>query len=124
MGERRSYADDFRVAFRVDQAGIAVTIGATNTLTERRPRFIEHDCGWCVKGLHPRLAQPLINLLYARLVAYGRMRIGSGGRGLGRIRATLTMNLVKPFRLAVVRFKLFVTDRPGGRDAAMMLDLT
>jgi len=62
-------------------------------------------------------------LLNARLVADGRVGVGRAARGLGRVLATLTVNVEQLFGRLVEGLERLVAQRPGGRDAVRVDDL-
>ena len=67
--------------------------------------------------------QVVRKLLDPRLVRDGRVGVGPAGRRLGRILAPRSVHLVELLREGVVRLELVVGDRPGRRDAVVMLQL-
>src|SRR5581483_252421 len=62
-------------------------------------------------------------VLYARLVTDGRMRIWPARRRLGRIFAALAVHMIQPLSRGVVRLQIVIRDRPSRRNSAVVLDL-
>ena len=62
-------------------------------------------------------------LLDARLVATGGEGVGRAGRRFGRVLSPGAVDLVELLGLGVVGLQLVVADRPGGRDAVVVLEL-
>ena len=63
-------------------------------------------------------------MLNALFVTDCRILVRRAGPGLRRIFATIAVYLVKMLGFGVIRFQLVVTDRPGGRDSAVMTNLS
>ncbi len=61
--------------------------------------------------------------LDARLAGDRRRRIGRAGRRLGGIDAVLAVHLIELLGLGVIGLEFVVADRPGRRDAVVMLQL-
>jgi hypothetical protein len=57
-------------------------------------------------------------------MADGRMGVGATCGRLGRVFPSPTMHLVKVFGLQIVRFEIFIGNRPGRRDTVVVLDFT
>src|SRR4051812_40725954 len=64
----------------------------------------------------------VVELLDTGLVRDGGVREGARARRLGGVFPRLTVHEVEPFGLRVVRLELGVRDRPGRRDAAVVVD--
>jgi hypothetical protein len=73
-----------------------------------------------VAGRHEIVEQ----FLDARFVGDRRRRILSARRRLGGIAAVLATHLIKVLGLCVIGLEFVVTDRPRGRNAVVMLDLS
>ena len=69
----------------------------------------------------PEIVEQLLN---ARLVAHGRITIRRAGFTLRRIGAALSVDMIQPLRLCIVRLKVRIAQRPGRRDAAVVYDLS
>ena len=61
-------------------------------------------------------------LLDARLVADGRMRVRAARVRFREILAARPVNVIEPFCFQIVRLEIFVRDGPGWRDSAEMAD--
>ena len=59
----------------------------------------------------------------AWLMANGRVWVGRARGRFGGIVAAVSMHMIKPLRLGVIRLYVFVTNRPGGRETAVMANL-
>src|SRR5262245_12531388 len=68
--------------------------------------------------------QPVVKLLDGQLVRDRRMTIGPARRRVGRIRPMLAVDVIELLGLAVIGLEIGIVDRPGGRDPAMVYDLT
>ena len=75
-------------------------------------------------GLMARGLEVVGELLDPRLVRDRRVRIRSARGRLGRVLPARPVHLVSLLRERVVRLELVVRDRPGGRDAVVMADLS
>ena len=123
VAQRRLDADDLRVGLAVDQAGEAVAGRAPDAgrAFRRAPR--RSGCRWAAgTGAGPAAAQVAAQLRDARLVADRRVRVGRGGRRLGRVDAPLAVHLVELLGPGVPGLEVGVADRPRGRDAVDVLD--
>ena len=114
VGERRIHAHHLGVGLGVDQARVAVARVAADAAAGARIALVEHDAEGHVERPQPNAAEVVGELLDARLVAHRREGVRRARRWLGRIAAALTVDLVEPLRLGVVRLELVVRDRPRG----------
>ena len=92
-------------------------------VAERRVRLVEHDPARRVERLVAGRLEVVRELLDPRLVRHGGMRVRRARRRLGRILAPRAVHLVELLRQRVVRLELVVGDRPGRRDAVVVLQL-
>ena len=76
-----------------------------------------------MKGFEPMACEIVVQLLDARLVADGGMRIGRAGWRFGRVFAALSVHVIHLLGLGVVGLQLVIGDWPGRREAAVVLDL-
>ena len=86
-------------------------------------RLVEQDAARRVERVVAGRREVVGELLDARLVRDGRERIRRARRRLGRILAAGAVHLVELLGLRVVRLELVVGDRPGGRDAVVVVEL-
>jgi hypothetical protein len=107
-----THADHFGVGLGVHQAGIAVAGIAANAATVRPIGLVEQDGAGCVRWAITGAAQAIGDFLDAWLVTDRWMRIRRARRWIGRIVATLTMNMVELLGLRVIRLQIRVVDRP------------
>ena len=91
---------------------------------ERRVALVEHHTRRRVERVQPDGGHVVEQPLDARLVRDGRKRVRRRCRWVGRVLTTCTVHLVELLRLGVVRLHDVVADRPGRRDAVVVLDLT
>src|SRR5262249_46011324 len=57
-------------------------------------------------------------------MTHRRVRIGRAGGRFSGIFTAFTMHVIEPLGLGVIRLYVFVTNRPGRRESAVMLNLT
>ena len=115
--QRRPDRDDFGVRLGVNETGKSVAGVAANAAAVRRVRFIEQNAGRRERRMIAGALQIVGQFLDARLVADGRKRIRRARRRIGRIIAALAVDVVKFFRLRVIRLQFVVADRPVRRHA-------
>src|ERR1041385_178883 len=103
---------------------MAIARIASNAETGPRVLFVEPNAQRHMKWLKPGALQIVVQMLNALFVTYGWIFIRSAGPGFCWILAAIAVYLIKVFGLRVIRFQLVVADGPGGRDAAVMTNLT
>ena len=123
MLERRAHADHLGVGLGVEDAGEAVAVGAAHARAVGRVRLVEEDPARRMERVVAGARQVVGELLDARLVRDRRMRVVAARVRLGRVLPAGTVHLVELLGLRVVRLELVVGDRPGGRDAVVVLKL-
>ena len=123
MLEGRPHAEHLGVGLRVDEAREAVAGRAADAGRERRVRLVEHDPARRVERPVAGCREVVGELLDPRLVRHGGMRVGRARRRLGRVLAARAVDVVVLLCERVVRLQLVVGDRPGRRDAVVMLQL-
>ena len=121
--ERRPHAEHLGVGLGVDEAREAVAGGAADARAVRHVRLVEHDPARGVERVVAGRVEVVGELLDPRLVRHRRMRVRRARRRLGRVLAARAVHLVELLGLRVVRLELVVGDRPGGRDAVVVLQL-
>jgi hypothetical protein len=84
---------------------------------------VELDPERHVKRPQPGRRKVVGELLDARLVRDGRMRVGAARGRLARVDAALAVHVVQMLGLQVVGLEVLVGDRPRGRYPAVMADL-
>ncbi len=92
-------AESLSVGLCIDETGIAITGVAANALARVGTLFVDLEAKWCVKGFKSELLKIVAELLDARLVADGRMRIRTAGVRLGRILAASSVDVVEALGL-------------------------
>jgi len=102
-----------RIGLRTDQAGEAVAGVATDAAAFVRVLLVEHDADRNVEGLQSRAREIIGQLLNARLMTHGRVRVGTAGIGFARIFAANAVHAIQLFRLKVVGFELCKRQRPA-----------
>ena len=85
--ERGSHAQDLGIRLRLDEAGKSIAILTAHALAVGHIRFIEHDAAGRVEGMVACAFEVVGELLDARLVGDGGMRIRLAARWLGGILA-------------------------------------
>ena len=105
------------------EAREAVARGTANAGAERLVRLVEHDPAGSVEGPVAGGREVVGELLDPWLVRDGGMRVRRAGRRLGRVLSARAVHLVELLRERVVRLQLVVGDRPGRRDAVVVLQL-
>ena len=120
-------AHDLAVGLGVDGAGeavegVAADAGAVGFGGAVRV-LVELDAEGEVEGVEALLGQHLVQLLDLGFVDDGRLRVGGAGPGLVRVLATLAVDFVEGFSLAVIGLELVVADGPGGGSAVFVADL-
>ncbi len=122
----RVHADDLGVRLRADQAGEAVdAVAADAGAPVHCPPLVvleEVHPDREVEGVQALLLQVVAQLLDARLVLHGRIRVLGAGRPLGEVLAVPPVDEVEVLGLRVVRLQVAVVQRPGGRDAVVVAD--
>jgi hypothetical protein len=83
--------------------------------------FVEFDPDRQMKRLMTERPESVSDLLNARFVADGRVRIRRARLRFGRVFAAIAVNVVEMFGLGVIWLEFIVADRPRGRNAAVML---
>ena len=121
--ERRPHAEHLGVRLRVDEAREAVAGRTADAGAERRVRLVEHDPARRVERVVAGGREVVGELLDPRLVRDGGMRVRRARRRLGRVLAARAVHLVELLGERVVRLQLVVGDRPGRRDAVVVLQL-
>jgi len=127
-------AVDIRVGFGMDQARIAITGIASDSLRSQRISFIELESQRYRKSVNAETAHVLLNGLHARFVAESRVRVilrvirlGWIERGAiptcnGRGVAEIAVDVKTLFGAGIVGLQIGIGDRPRRRDAALMSD--
>jgi hypothetical protein len=123
MRERRVHADHVRVRLRAHEAGMAVASRAPDARASLRLALVQHDAERNVEGAKPLSSEVVGELLDARLVADGRMRVRIARRRIRRIDTALAVHLVEALGAPVVRLEVLVGDRPGGGHTVVVLQL-
>ena len=123
MLEGRPHTEHVRVRLAVDGAGEAVAVRAAHARAVGHVRLVQPDPARRVEGVVPGGGQVVGELLDPRLVRDGRERVRSARVGLGRVLVVSAVHLVEVLRLGVVGLDLVVGDRPGRRDAVVVLEL-
>ena len=122
--QRRPDRDHLGVGLGVDQAGEPVAVGMQRMQVENGMLFsVEHDPARGVKRLVAGARQIVVELLDARLVRDGRVRIGRAGGRIDGVLAARAVNLIEVLRPHVVGLHVGVGDRPGGREAVVVPQL-
>ena len=98
--------------------GMSVAGGAPDTAALAWVAFIQHDAERCVERTEAQALKIVVQVLDARLVADGRISVGTARRRLGGIFATLPMHLIETLCPEIVGLQFVVGDRPGRRNAA------
>src|SRR5574339_236806 len=62
-------------------------------------------------------------LLNARLMTHRRVRVRRAAMRLRWIFPLIAMHVIEPFGFSVIGFHVFVVERPGRRNPAVMMDL-
>ena len=88
MLERRANSQHFGIGLGVDQAREAVAGRTADARARRQVCLVEHDSARRVERPVARGSEVIRELLDARLVRHGRMRVGRARRWLGRILPT------------------------------------
>src|SRR5207247_1595234 len=86
--------------------------------------FIDLQSQRCVKWLQALPFKIVAECLNSRLMSDCGMWVGTARRGFGGILAALSVHVIQPFGLQVVRFQVVVGNRPRRRNSSKMLDLT
>ena len=107
----------------MDQAREPVACRTPDACAERRVALVEHHARRRVERVQPDGGHVVEQPLDARLVRDGRKGVRRRCRWVGRVLTTCTVHLVELLRLGVVRLHDVVADRPGRRDAVVVLDL-
>ena len=123
MLEGRADAQHLGVGLGVDQAGEAVAGRGAQAAAVGRVGLVEHDAAGRVERVVAGGGEVVGELLDARLVGDRRMGVGGAGGRLGRVLAADPVHLVALLGLGVVGLHVVVADRPGGRDAVVVLQL-
>src|SRR4029453_19211003 len=108
---------------RVQRARGAVAIPASDADAVGRCGLVTQDPAGSVEGVMAGGREVVRELLDPRLVGEGRERIRRTRGGVGRLLAPCAPDLVEVLGLRVVRLHVRVVDRPGGRDAIMVVQL-
>src|SRR3989441_5006123 len=124
MLERRVHAHDLRIGLGPDEARIAVARGATDAAALPRVLLIQHDAERHMERPQSALREVVVQLLNARLVADRWVRVRRTRPRLRGVAAALPVHVVELLGFRVVGLELVVRDRPGGRDAAVVADLS
>ena len=86
--------------------------------------LVEQNAQGKMRGVQAQPLQVMVELLDAGLVLDGRVGELATARPIGGILAGRTVHVVEAFGLGVVRLKLLVRERPGRREATVVLDYT
>src|SRR5712691_7323094 len=122
--QRGVHAEYLGVGFGIDEAGITVTRIAADALAGMKILLIALQAEGSMKWFQSKPFEIVAQLLDARLVADGRVRIRPASARIRRIFTSLPVDVIEPFRFQVVRFELIVRDGPGRRDSAEMANLS
>src|SRR5207245_4503460 len=112
-----------RVGLGIHQAGIPVAGAAPDAGTLFPVLLIEPHADRQVERPVADPDQIVMQFLDARFMADGLVAVRRAGRRLRRVLASLSVHLIEVLRLGVIRLQLLVRDRPGRRDATVVLDL-
>src|SRR5713226_8841598 len=86
--------------------------------------FVDLQSQWRMKWLQTLPFKIVAECLNSRLMTDRRMWIGTARCGFRGIFATLSMHVIQPFGLQVVRLQVIVGNRPRRGNPSKMLDLT
>ena len=111
------------VRLRMHETREAVAGRAADAGRERRVGLVEHDPARRMKRPVSRGREVVGELLDPWLVRHGGMRVRRARGRLGRVLPTRPVHVVELLRERVVRLQLLVGDRPGRRDAVVVLQL-
>jgi len=114
MLQRRANAQHLGVGLRVQRAGEAVAVPASNADAVGRGGLVTQDPAGSVEGVMAGGREVVRELLDPRLVRECRERIRRTRGWIGRILAPCSPDLVELLGLRVVRLHVRVVDRPGG----------
>jgi hypothetical protein len=118
-----AHAEHVCVGLSIGQAGEAVEAVAANAAPGFGVGFVEVEPDGQVERPAPGPHQIVVQLLDPRLVRHGRVGEWARARRLGGVLAGLAVDEVESLGLGVVRLEIGVGNRPGGGDAAVVLDL-
>ena len=121
--QARGDADVVGVRLRIGETGEPIAGVAPDTEALLSALFVEPHADGEMEGSQPFALELCDDSLYRWLVADGRVLVGPLLKRLGRILAPLPVHFVELFRLLVVGLEVPVFERPGGGDAAVVLDL-
>src|SRR5205814_981899 len=93
---------------------------AANTGALGAVLFVQHNAQRDMERPMSQLYQIVMQRLDTGFMADGGMRERRGLRRIGRVFAACAMYMIEILRLQVVGRQLFVADRPGGGNTAMM----
>ena len=124
--QRRIHANDLRIGLAIGQTGIAVEGVAADTgrMREREPiLLIQQDAHGEMEGRVTFTFETVEELLNARFVRQGRIRIPLARGRLGGILPAQSMHVIELLGGLIIRLKRVVLERPRRRDAVRMPDL-
>src|SRR5712691_10570804 len=96
--QRGVHAEYLGVGFGIDEAGIAVTRIAANALAGMKVLLVSLQAEGRMEWFQSKPFEVVTELLNARLVADGRVRIRSAGVRIGRILAAPSVDVIELFR--------------------------
>ena len=121
--ERRADAEHLGVRLAVHRTREAVAVLAPHARAVRHVRLDQSNAARRMERVIAGAGQVVGELLDPRLVRDGRERIRRARMRFGRILAAGAVHLVQLLGPRVVRLEHVVGDRPGGRDAVVMVEL-
>ena len=121
--QRGTHAEHFRVGLGMNQARKPVAGLAADASAVRHVLFVEHDAAGRRKGMKTGGFQIVEELLDARLMGDGRIRIRRARRRFGRVHTAQAVHLIHLLGLRVERLHVLVADGPGRRDPVVVAQL-
>src|SRR5262249_35282897 len=123
MLEGGIHAEYLHVRLAVDETRVTIAGTAADAGALARRGLVEADPQRHVERPEPESREVVAEPLHARVMADRRVRVRRAGWWVRGVLAALAVHVVKLLGLRVVGLKVLVADRPGGRDAAPVLEL-
>src|SRR6266581_4464645 len=114
MLQGRLNANHLRVGLGVYKTGKAITGGASDAFALLRVSFVQENANREMKRLVAELLQVVAQLLNPRFVRDRWKAIRFTGGWFRRIFSPNSMDLIKVFRLGVIRLQIFILQWPRG----------